>query len=71
MDTQGWPFNGGLTGTIFLLTISEKNGLLFIETSALDLTNVEVAFHNILTGYQWTVIQLLNGYMYMYTITIL
>merc|ERR1712222_73221 len=28
---------------------SEKNGLSFIETSALDSTNVEVAFHNILT----------------------
>jgi len=28
---------------------SAKNGLSFIETSALDSTNVEVAFHNILT----------------------
>ncbi|XP_068741690.1 ras-related protein Rab-11A-like [Montipora capricornis] len=28
---------------------AEKNGLLFIETSSLDSTNVEVAFHNILT----------------------
>lgn len=28
----------------------EKNSLSFIETSALDSTNVEVAFHNILTG---------------------
>jgi len=28
---------------------SEKNGLLFIETSALDSTNVEEAFHQILT----------------------
>ena len=28
---------------------SEKNGLSFIETSALDATNVETAFHNILT----------------------
>eukprot|EP01104_Vermistella_antarctica_P004713 TRINITY_DN15139_c0_g1_i1.p1 TRINITY_DN15139_c0_g1~~TRINITY_DN15139_c0_g1_i1.p1 ORF type:complete len:237 (-),score=50.04 TRINITY_DN15139_c0_g1_i1:132-782(-) len=28
---------------------SEKNGLLFIETSALDSTNVELAFQNILT----------------------
>ena len=51
MDTQGWPFNGAVsTGTVFLLKISEKNGLSFIETSALDSTNVEVAFHNILTG---------------------
>ena len=37
----------------FLLLL-EKNGLSFIETSALDSTNVEVAFHNILTGqYSW------------------
>ncbi|RXG61417.1 Ras-related protein Rab-11A [Armadillidium vulgare] len=28
---------------------AEKNGLSFIETSALDSTNVETAFHNILT----------------------
>ena len=34
---------------IFLF-LAEKNGLSFIETSALDSTNVEVAFHNILTG---------------------
>ena len=33
-----------------MLFISEKNGLSFIETSALDSTNVEVAFQNILTG---------------------
>lgn len=35
--------------TEFLLFI-ERNGLSFIETSALDSTNVETAFHNILTG---------------------
>ena len=29
---------------------AEKEGLSFIETSALDSTNVETAFHNILTG---------------------
>jgi small GTP-binding protein len=29
---------------------AEKNGLSFIETSALDSTNVETAFHTILTG---------------------
>jgi GTPase SAR1 family protein len=29
---------------------SEKQGLSFIETSALDATNVELAFQNILTG---------------------
>jgi Ras-related protein Rab-11A len=31
---------------------AEKNGLSFIETSALDATNVETAFQNILTGLQ-------------------
>ena len=31
---------------------AEKNGLSFIETSALDSTNVETAFQNILTG-EW------------------
>ena len=37
-----------------LWLLLEKNGLSFIETSALDSTNVEVAFHNILTGqYSW------------------
>jgi small GTP-binding protein len=29
---------------------AEQNTLSFIETSALDSTNVETAFHNILTG---------------------
>ena len=29
---------------------AEKEGLSFIETSALDSTNVETAFHNILEG---------------------
>ena len=31
---------------------SERNSLSFIETSALDSTNVETAFTNILTGKQ-------------------
>ena len=31
-------------------TFAEANQLSFIETSALDSTNVETAFHNILTG---------------------
>lgn len=35
-------------GQIF--SLSEKNNLSFIETSALDSTNVEEAFKNILTG---------------------
>jgi len=30
--------------------VSERNELSFIETSALDSTNVEAAFQNILTG---------------------
>lgn len=29
---------------------AEKNGLMFMETSALDSTNVEVAFHEVLTA---------------------
>ncbi|NWY71650.1 RB11A protein, partial [Erithacus rubecula] len=30
-------------------SFAEKNGLSFLETSALDSTNVETAFHNILS----------------------
>ena len=33
---------------------AEKNNLSFIEPSALDSTNVETAFHNILTGLSLT-----------------
>ena len=33
---------------------AEQNNLSFIETSALDSTNVETAFHNILTGRETT-----------------
>lgn len=33
-----------------VLYVTEKNTLSFIETSALDSTNVEEAFKNILTG---------------------
>lgn len=36
----------------FVFSSSEKNTLSFIETSALDSTNVEEAFKNILTGIQ-------------------
>jgi len=32
------------------LTTSGENNLSFIETSALDASNVELAFQNILTG---------------------
>lgn len=32
------------------MIFSEKNNLSFIETSALDTTNVEAAFQQILTG---------------------
>uniref|UniRef100_A0A8D2LYT8 Uncharacterized protein n=1 Tax=Zonotrichia albicollis TaxID=44394 RepID=A0A8D2LYT8_ZONAL len=31
-------------------SFAEKHGLSFLETSALDSTNVETAFHNILSG---------------------
>lgn len=34
----------------YIICISERNTLSFIETSALDSTNVEAAFTNILTG---------------------
>jgi hypothetical protein len=34
------------------MPILERNGLSFIETSALDSTNVEAAFQNILTGWK-------------------
>lgn len=34
----------------FLLTYEGENNLSFIETSALDASNVELAFQNILTG---------------------
>ena len=42
-----------------VLYLSEKNSLSFIETSALDSTNVEQAFQNILTGkiYLLTIMQ--------------
>ena len=33
-----------------MLTITGDNNLSFIETSALDASNVELAFQNILTG---------------------
>lgn len=39
-------------------TFAERNGLSFIETSALDSTNVETAFQNILTGKQPNIITL-------------
>lgn len=42
---------------------AERNGLSFIETSALDSTNVETAFQNILTGNRF-----LPRYYYMYYI---
>lgn len=40
---QGWDSGFGLTG-------AGDNNLSFIETSALDASNVELAFQNILTG---------------------
>lgn len=48
-----------ITGTLkcylgekMFLVSTEKNGLSFLETSALDSTNVETAFQTILTG-EW------------------
>lgn len=41
-------FSKNLYYVVFI--VIERNGLSFIETSALDSTNVETAFHNILTG---------------------
>ena len=38
------------------VVFSEKNSLSFIETSALDSTNVEQAFQNILTGKAFTLL---------------
>lgn len=39
---------------------AEKNHLSFVETSALDSTNVEIAFQNILTGNFYVIIILLK-----------
>ena len=36
--------------SVSLVSPIEKHGLSFIETSALDSTNVELAFRNILEG---------------------
>lgn len=44
------PLFYSLCGESNFFFFLEKNSLSFIETSALDSTNVEVAFHNILTG---------------------
>lgn len=35
---------------MFVMTNPEKKGLMFMETSALDSTNVEAAFNAVLTG---------------------
>lgn len=37
-----------------LFVLTERNNLAFIETSALDSTNVELAFTNILTGMRYS-----------------
>lgn len=47
-------------------TFAERNGLSFIETSALDSTNVETAFQNILTG---LLFNLIFCYLYRFTIS--
>lgn len=45
---------------------AEKNGLSFIETSALDSTNVETAFQNILTGKPILNTYMLNFHLFRY-----
>jgi len=42
------------------LTVAEKNNLSFIETSALDSSNVENAFQHILTGCEHTALWIWN-----------
>ena len=49
-------------------SFAESNQLSFIETSALDSTNVETAFHNILTGRKET---LKSTYLVRYIHTLL
>ena len=45
-------------------SFAESNQLSFIETSALDSTNVETAFHNILTGeIFWLFEKTLGGFL--------
>ena len=57
----------------FFCLPTEKNGLSFIETSALDSTNVEAAFQTILTGktcmfrlYQWEIKLLGRLFIYLF-----
>jgi len=50
-----------------ICTVLEKNGLLFLETSALESTNVEAAFNNVLAGKsQCNVYIYIHVYIYMY-----
>ena len=44
------PLKISVRNLITNIFFPERNNLSFIETSALDSTNVESAFHNILTG---------------------
>lgn len=46
----------------YWLTIKGDNNLSFIETSALDASNVELAFQNILTGIGGYLIDLMTAY---------
>lgn len=45
-------------GHVLFFCFLEKHSLSFIETSALDCTNVENAFHTILTGIEIVTIYL-------------
>lgn len=44
---------------------AERHGLSFIETSALDSTNVETAFQNILTGFYKPLISMMKYFSYI------
>jgi Ras-related protein Rab-11A len=54
-------FSGKFTNLYYVASIlkfvrlSEENGLSFIETSALDASNVESAFQTILTGASYNI----------------
>jgi GTPase SAR1 family protein len=47
---RGCPFTSRSRAQLQAAAYAEKHGLSFIETSALDSTNVELAFQKILTG---------------------
>lgn len=50
ITSSRWEINVLYSSNYNVSVHTEKNGLSFIETSALDSTNVEAAFQTILTG---------------------